>query len=311
MTRATSPTPATTSLAALVAEHAATLEAAGVPSPEHDATALARHVLGLTTAGVRTAGPPTEDERRALAELVARRAAREPLQLVIGATWFRYLRLACRPGVFIPRPETEVVAGLAIDAARASGAAPLVVEPCTGTGAIACSVAAEVAGAQVVATDVDSEAVDLARHNLAEVAAGRADVSGLAPGASCHIEHGDLLEPVGAGLRGRVDVLVSNPPYLPAADRAAMPPEVARHDPPAALYGGADGHDLVDRLLGAAATWLRPGGTVVLEIDARRADDALAAAQAAGLAEARIEPDLTGADRVLVARRPDHARGTT
>jgi release factor glutamine methyltransferase len=311
VTRATSPTPATTSLAALVAEHAATLEAAGVPSPQHDATVLARHVLGLTTAGVRTAGPPSEDERRALAELVARRAAREPLQLVIGETWFRYLRLVCRPGVFIPRPETEVVAGLAIDAARTSGAAPLVVEPCTGTGAIACSVAAEVAGARVIATDVDTGAVDLARHNLAEVAAGRADVSGLAPGAGCRIEQGDLLGPVDDALRGRVDVLVSNPPYLPVTDRDAMPPEVARHDPPAALYGGDDGHDVVDRLLEAAATWLRPGGTVVLEIDARRADDALAAARVVGLADARIEIDLTGADRVLVARRPDHARGTT
>lgn len=303
---ATGPATTTTasgSLAELVAEHAATLGAAGVPSPQHDATVLARHVLGLTTAGIRTAGPPSPRQRRALAELVARRATREPLQLVTGATWFRYLRLVCRPGVFIPRPETEIVAGLAVEAAREAGAAPLVVEPCTGTGAIACSVAAEVAGAQVIATDVDAGAVDLARHNLAEVAAGRADVSGLAPGASCRIEHGDLLDPVDPSLEGRVDVLVSNPPYLPASDRDAMPPEVARHDPPRALYGGEDGHDVVERLLAAATTWLRPGGTVVLEIDARRADDALAAAGDVGLVDARIEADLTGADRVLVARR--------
>jgi release factor glutamine methyltransferase len=289
----------------LVADHAATLAAAGVPSPEHDATVLARHVLGLTVAGVRTAALPSTEDRVELDRLVARRAAREPLQLIVGATWFRYLRLECRPGVFIPRPETEVVTGLAIEAARLAPTDPVVVEPCTGTGAIALSVAVEVPGSRVVATDRSADAVALARTNLEHVVAGRAEVAGLAERASCEVLEGDLLGPVDPALQGRVDVLVSNPPYLPADDLGSMEPEVADHDPHPALFGGDDGHELVERLLRAAATWLRPGGTVVLEIDARRADDAVAAARDAGLVDASVEPDLTGAARALVARRHD------
>ncbi len=292
----------------LVAEHTATLAAAGVASPHHDAIALARHVLGLTTTGIRTASLPDTEARRALADLVARRADREPLQLIVGATWFRYLRLACRDGVFIPRPETEVVAGLAIDAARRAGDRPSVVEPCTGTGAIALAVATEVPGAQVVATELDPLALDLARTNLADVARGRAEVAGLAAGASCEVLAGDLLAPVDPGLRGHVDVLVSNPPYLPAADASTMDPEVTEHDPDRALFGGPDGHEVVDALLAAAADWLAPGGTVVLEIDARRASDAVAAAIGVGLIDVRTAPDLTGADRALVARRGEERR---
>lgn len=301
-------TPAQGTLHELVAQHARTLAAAGVPSPEHDATVLARHVLGLTVAGIRTAPLPATGDRVRLDGLVRRRAAREPLQLITGATWFRYLRLECRPGVFIPRPETEVVAGVAIDAARLSGPEPVVVEPCTGTGAIALSVAVEVPGAQVVATDASPDAVALASANLGHVRAGTADVDGLAPGATCRILEGDLLAPVDPALAGRVDVLVSNPPYLPSGDLADLAPEVAEHDPHRALFGGDDGHELVARLLGEACTWLRPGGTLVLEIDERRGDEVIAAARGTGLVDARIEQDLTGAARALVARRDE---GTT
>lgn len=291
------------SLHDLVEEHRATLAAAGVPSPDHDALALARAALGIDTAGVRTAPLPDEPSRERLAELVRRRAEREPLQHLVGAAWFRYLRLTCRPGVFVPRPETEVVAGLAIDAARKLPA-PVVVEPCTGTGAIALSVLAEVPHADVWATDVDDAALALARENLDRVLAGSADVAGPAAGARCRILRGDLLEPVDRALRGAVDVLVGNPPYLPSADRGALPPEVEQHDPPLALYGGDDGLEVVDRLLGDAATWLRPGGTVVLEIDERRGGEARRRAEEQGLVEARIERDLTGAPRALVAHRP-------
>lgn len=283
----------------LIRAHTATLAAAGVPSPEVDARLLAQHVLGddLDTAVL------TEDTLADLRELVQRRAERVPLQQLTGETWFRWLRLSCAPGVFVPRPETEIVAGLAIDAARAAGERPVVVEPCTGTGAIALAVASEVAGAQVTATEVDAVAVALARRNLAALIDGRAGVDGLAAGATCEVRQGDLLAPVDAALRGRVDVLVSNPPYLPASDRGTWEPEVGDHDPDRALVGGDDGHEVVEALLAAAGTWLRPGGTVVLEIDDRRGEDAAAAARAAGLTDVRVVADLTGADRALVGRR--------
>jgi release factor glutamine methyltransferase len=207
------------------------------------------------------------------------------------------------PGVFVPRPETEVVAGVAIEAARAAGRAPLVGEPCTGSGAIACSLAAEVRGARVVAGDVDARAVAAARANVRRLWEGAAGVGGPAPGATVEIRHGDLLDALPAEARGHLDVLVANPPYLPAAERATWEPEVAVHDPVRALVGGPDGHEVVAALTRAASSWLSPGGTLVLEIDERRGEEACALAGCAGLIEARLVRDLTGAPRALVARR--------
>lgn len=278
---------------AAVARVAARLAAAGVPSPEVDARLLIEHVTEL-------AGSCDGCGGALLDGLVARRAAREPLQLVIGRTWFRELELRCAPGVFIPRPETEIVAGVAIDEARRHDA-PLVAEPCTGTGAIALSIAVEVPGARVVATDLDPAAVDLARDNLARVLSGEAGPPLVAD--QVEVLQGNLLAPLAEHLRGRLDVLVSNPPYLPAVDRSSWQPEVADHDPDAALVGGDDGHEVVDRLLRDAADWLRPGGLVVVEIDERRGLDAMAAAAAAGLVDVGLVVDLTGADRAVTARR--------
>jgi release factor glutamine methyltransferase len=271
------------------------LAAAGIETPEVDARWLVDHVTELT-------GSCTGCGAALLDGLVARRIAREPVQVVIGRTWFRELELACEAGVFVPRPETEVVAGLAIDAARGDRPSPLVVEPCTGTGAIALSVAVEVPGVRVVATDVHPSAVALARRNLERVRAGTAGAALVAREVT--VLEGDLLTPVAPELCGEVDVLVANPPYLPASDRGTWLPEVGDHDPDRALVGGPDGHEVVDALLGAARDWLRPGGTVVVEIDERRGDDAAAAADRAGLTAVRIEPDLTGRPRAVVARRP-------
>ena len=241
-----------------------------------------------------------------LEALVARRAAREPLQLVVGTTAFRTLTLTCAPGVFVPRPETEVLAGLAIAAARAVVAArgtARVVEPCCGTGAVALAVAAEVPGVHVVAGDADPAAAALARAN---VDACRAALRG-----TVEVREGDLLDVLAADERGRVDVVVANPPYLPLGDLPSLPPEVADHDPHRALFGGPDGHEVVAALLAAAAAVLAPGGTLLCEIDARRGDDALARAAAAGLVDAVLHHDLGGAPRFLGARRPGpgEARG--
>jgi release factor glutamine methyltransferase len=283
----------------LLARVSARLAAAGVPTPRADARWLVEHVLVV-------AGDPTAPAGAALLdELVARRAVREPLQLVLGTAAFRTVELVCRPGVFVPRPETEVLAGVAIDAALQAGPTPVVAEPCTGTGAVACSLVAEVPGVRVIATDRDPAAVALATDNLRRVAAGLAGVPSAAPRSSWEVRQGDLLGPVDAALRGHLDVLVANPPYLPAADRGSWEVEVADHDPDAALVGGPDGHEVVDALLAAATTWLAPGGLVAIELDARRADDALRVAARTGLADVRLVPDLAGAPRIVVGRRPD------
>jgi len=274
------------------------LEDAGVPTPDVDARLLVEALE-------ERFGDLSRCDVAVLDGLVQRRAAREPLQVVLGRTTFRWVDLEVVAGVFVPRPETEVVAGLAVEACRGRRQ-PVVLEPCTGSGAIACALLVEVPGVHVVATDLDEAAVALARRNVARVGSGVASPAAwrVRDGADVEVLHGALLEPVNPALRGRVDVLVSNPPYLPSADLPDMQPEVAAHDPHAALFGGPDGHEVVDALLASAGAWLRPGGTVVLEVDDRRAHDAAVRAEGLGLVDVRVVPDLAGRDRAVVARRP-------
>lgn len=286
-----------------VARISGILRDSGVTSPAVDARWLVDGIVGIDPHRHPDAPLPSA-ALPALEAAVARRAAREPLQLILGTAPFRALELVCRPGVFVPRPETEIVAGLAVDVAqRVSSSAPVVVEPCTGTGAIACAIAAEVPGARVIATDRDPAAVELARHNADRVRRGVAGPPGFARAATLTVQTGDLLDPLDPDLCGHLDVLVANPPYLPAGDRRSWAPEVAAHDPDAALVGGADGHEVVDALLALAAGWLAPGGTVILEIDERRGADAAGAARHAGLSDIEVARDLSGADRAITARR--------
>lgn len=275
------------------------LAAAGISAARAEARWLVAHALaaGSGPPSRNGSGPPHDP----LEVLVRRREAHEPLQLLLGSWPFRGVELLLEPGVFLPRPETEVVAGLAIDHAAAAGHGAVVAEPCTGSGAIAASLLAEVPGATVHATDIDPAAVDLARRNLGAVAGGERFV----------VHQGDLLDPLPVALCGRVDVLVANPPYLPTSDAAHLDVEVADHDPAAALFGGPVGNEVVDRLLGLAPKWLRPGGVVVLEIDARQGDAALAAAARTGFATGALFRDLAGRDRALVARWPQRTGGGT
>lgn len=268
---------------------AARLEAAGVPAPAVDAALLARHVLDWShTALVLRGGQPLpEDAAARLDELAARRTAREPLQLLLGTAGFRWVDLEVRPGVFVPRPETEVLAGEAVAATPVGG---VVVEPCTGSGAVACAVADEAAPATVVATDLSPAAVALARANAAR------------HGLDVAVAQGDLLAPVPAHLRGAVDVLVCNPPYLTPAELAEAEPEV-RHDPDVALVAGPTGQEVVDRLLDEAPAWLRPGGRLLIELDPRRAPASVARARARGYDDVTVLRDLTGTDRILSAHR--------
>ncbi len=288
---------------AVVAAVAERLEAAGIAAAATEARWLVEHVLAGTVdaaAGAPlTEGPLAEE----LDALVRRRLQREPLQLLLGRWPFRTVELELAAGVFVPRPETEVVAGVAIEQARACGPAPVVAEPCTGTGAIACSLLAEVPGVEVYATDRDPAAVALARRNLAAVTADSATTG------HGQVLHGDLLAPLPARLRGRLDLLVANPPYLPEGDRDTLEPEVADHDPPAALFGGPDGHEVVSRLLTSAPRWLRPGGVAVIEIDDRGGPGTCEVARAAGLRDVHLVADLAGRDRAVVATAPGPADG--
>jgi release factor glutamine methyltransferase len=235
---------------------------------------------------------------------VARRVAGEPLQYVIGWAPFGRLRLAVGPGVFVPRPETEGLADRAATRLRAAPAPPegsgepqsgapvrpIAVDLCTGSGAIACFLAAEVPGARVLATELDPGALAWARDN-----AQRFGVELLA---------GDLDAPLPAELAGRVDVLCANVPYVPSGAIATLPTDVRDHEPRLALDGGPDGLDVLRRLAPRATHWLAPGGTLLCEIGEDQAEAAGALLGAAGLAWVAVHPDLVGRDRVLEGTRP-------
>ena len=280
-----------------------TLRGAGVASPEVDARWLVEAASGTDPRRAPDAAL-TAAAADALAALVTRRSAREPLQLVLGSTAFRTIELRCRPGVFVPRPETEVLAGIVIDLVRTMRPVDdrvVVQEPCCGTGAVGLAVASEVDGAVVLLGDRSERAVALARENrdrLADAGLLRVPVE---------VHRGGLLDAFIGSEHGRADIIVANPPYLPDADLASLDPEVRAHDPHDALAGGPDGHEVVDALLGAAAERLTPGGAVVLEIDARRAADAAAVARRAGLVDVEVRADLTGAQRFILARCPGPA----
>ncbi len=269
---------------------------AGVGSPEHDARELLAFALGVDRLPFDLESLDDVTAARFDA-LIARRAAREPLQHLTGSTVFRYLTLDVRPGVFVPRPETEVVAQVAIDEAAAlvtAGGSPLVVDLCCGTGPIALALATEVPAARVAAVDLTQAAVDLTRANAAKAGA-----------SAVRVEQGDVRDAsVLADLDGAVDVLISNPPYIPPG---AIPvdPEVRDHDPEEALFGGGtDGLEVPRAVLAAAARLLRPGGLLVMEHADVQGEQARAAAEATGAFVAiETRADLTGRDRMLVARR--------
>ncbi|WP_199423460.1 peptide chain release factor N(5)-glutamine methyltransferase [Actinotalea solisilvae] len=269
------------------------LREAGVPSPRVDVELLAAHALGGTRADVHAAavlGRPAPD---GLVELVARRAARVPLQHLTGLAPFRDLELHVGPGVFVPRPETEQVAQVAVEAAAAVVAergAALVVDLCTGSAAIALAVAHEVAGTRVHAVELDAEAHAWAARNVA-------DHGGV------HLVRGDARTAL-RDLDGTVDVVVSNPPYIPP-DAVPLDPEVREHDPGVALYGlGPDGLEVPRGVVAAAARLLRPGGTLVMEhAEVQAAAVRALVVRTGAFAEVRTAADLAGRDRMVVAVR--------
>lgn len=273
------------------------LAEAGVPSPAHDARALAAHALGRDRLPTLADLELDAATASAFAGLVERRRLREPLQHIVGSTGFRYLTLAVEPGVFVPRPETEVVAQVAIDEAgrlAAAGRHPLVVDLCCGAGGIAISVATEVPAARVVAVDLSPAAAALTRRNARSAGVG-----------AMRIEQGDVREPeLLADLDGTLDVVVGNPPYIPP-DAVPIEPEVRDHDPDLALYGGGpDGLETPRAVAAAAARLLRPGGLFVMEHAEVQAAGARQMATAAGFAEVHTIDDLAGRPRAVIGRLP-------
>lgn len=271
------------------------LTAARVPSPVADAELLIGHVLGLGRGQVQAkiaadaaVGP---DDTLAVLEGVERRAAREPLQHITGRAAFRSLDLAVGRGVFVPRPETETVAQIAIDAVLAVAAPePLAVDLGTGSGAIALAIATEVPHARVVGVENSPAAFVWAKQNAREVGAGNIrmvfdDLARALP------EHD-----------GEADVVVSNPPYIPDG---ALPrdPEVRLHDPAVALYGGPDGLDVVRVLSATARRLLHTGGTLVLEHGEQQGGAIRDLLAADGWRAAATHPDLLGRDRATTATR--------
>lgn len=263
---------------ALLARASDELARAGVATPLVDAELLLAHVTGRPRLMLGLVGEVPPEQERAFTALVARRAAREPLQHLTGSAPFRRLDLAVGPGVFVPRPETELLvdevlahltrAGLTTGSAPAApgtpAARPVLVDLCTGSAAIALSLAVEVPGARVHAVEVSAAALAWAAGNVAACAQAVGDAGSelllLSADATAVAEPGGEL----AGLAGMVDVVVTNPPYVPDG---AVPrePEVRDHDPHLALFGGPDGLDVIRPLARQAALLLRPGGLLLVE----------------------------------------------
>ena len=277
----------------LAAEAAAALADAGVASPEYDATTLLAHVLGTSRGTVLSVPDVPADRVEAFRDLVRRRARREPLQHLTGTTGFRYVDLAVGPGVFVPRPETELLAGWAVEQARALDA-PVVVDVGTGSGAIALSVAHEVPAAIVHAVEVDPGAYAWAERNLA--------------GTGVLLTLADMADAL-PELDGTVDVVVCNPPYIPLDAWESVAREARDHDPAAALWSGDDGLDAVRVLEATAARLLRPGGVVGAEHADVQGESAQQVFAATGRwSEVRDHRDLAGRPRYVTARVADRAR---
>jgi len=277
-----------------VLEAAAVLERAGVGSPRADAEMLAAHVVGverMRLSMVPLVDPLTIDTYR---RLVEQRAARVPLQHITGWAAMGAITVEVGPGVFTPRPETELLLAWAL-ATLQGVASPVVLDLCTGSGVLALAVASARPDAHVHAVEADFTALAWARRN-ADARAAHGDTP-------VRLHQGDATDRrLLAELEGQVDLVIANPPYVPAG--TPVPPEVARHDPAVAVFAGADGLDVIRPLVFCAAQWLRVGAVVGVEHDESqgRAVPALFSARAV-FADVAVHPDLTGRPRFTTARR--------
>jgi release factor glutamine methyltransferase len=285
-------------------------EKKGIPQPRLEAEVLLAHVLGCERIDLYTRyeQPVDEGRRRDFRDLVRRRAEREPTRYLVGTCEFMSLALKVTPDCLIPRPETELLVeevlrmagvkrrsvGAAVGANDAPAAAVSIIDLCTGCGCIAVSLAAYLPAACVTATDISEGALEVARTNAeAHGVAGR--VTLLA---------GDLYEPLDAADVQPADFLVANPPYVAESEWPNLEPEIREHEPRAALVAGPLGTEIIERIIKGAAAYLRPAGTLMIEVAAGQGAAAAQIASAArGLADVHVVKDYAGLDRILVARR--------
>ncbi len=266
----------------------------GIDGPRRDAELLLAHCAGRSRVELY-AYPEMEipdRARRSFLRAVRRRAAREPLQYITGSSAFRHLELAVDGRVLIPRPETEMLVERALEIMRMLEGEPLVVDVGTGSGCVALSLAAEYPGAALVATDVSGGSLQVARENALRL------------GMEGRIEfrRGVLLEALPPTLRGRVDLVVSNPPYVREGDFEGLPPEVRDHEPREALVAGPRGTEVHARLLAESPAWLKPGGWLLMECGADQGEELRDMAERCGYAAVSVRADLAGRPRVLEAR---------
>ena len=269
-------------------------EEAGIESAQADAEILASFVLqinrGEFLSKTITDESFSKEDSLKFEELVAKRAERFPLQHLTGFAYFRQLELKVGPGVFVPRFETEVVTQLAVDALKAIPAAePIAVDLATGSGAIALSLATEVPNAKVYAVELSEDALQYTRENFARYA------------PSAELRQGDLADAF-PDLNGQVDVLISNPPYIPD-EMIPIYPEVYLHDPSLALYGGSDGLDLIRKVDATARRLLRPGGSLIIEHADMQGKAVQELLLASGWRNVSTHKDLAGRDRATTGTR--------
>jgi release factor glutamine methyltransferase len=290
------------------------LASAGVPSPRTDAAILISHVTGIPRTRMLLQDAIAPEQRTQFERLLSRRMARVPLQHLVGTATFRHLDLAVGPGVFVPRPETELVAEAAI---AALGEVPegqrRAVDLCSGSGALALSLATEVQGAEVVAVEVDAAALEWTNRNVEihtpAIADRNSTLTVTAWDARVVADSDGPLH----SWQGTVDVVVSNPPYIPEA-AAPREPEVRDHEPRIALFGGEDGLDVIREIVHTAAVLTKPGGLVVIEhadMQGEAADDSgvpgllRSTENAAYWTQVHDHLDLTRRPRFTTARRTD------
>ncbi len=258
--------------------------AAGSDTPRLDAELLLGEALGIDRRGLymdpsrEVTGPAV----RTFQGFVRRRSVeREPVAYILGRKGFRHIDLLVDERVLVPRPETELLVEVGLDVAQGAK----VVDVGTGSGAIALALKQERPDIEAIGTDASGDAIAVARANAAAL------------GLDVAFRAGDLL----AGV-GECDAILSNPPYIADGDRASLPPEIAAHEPPGALFAGADGLDLIRRLVPAAAAALTDGGLLAIEVGAGQAPVVAALLEAAGFGAVHARPDLAGIERVVVGR---------
>ena len=271
------------------------LRAAGIAAPNRDAVVLMQHVLGLTRAALFVEGdlPLGDGEARRLAALIRRRAASEPVAYLMGRREFWSLDFALDRSALVPRPETETVVEAVLAHAAGLAPRPRLLDLGTGSGCLLVALLSELADAVGLGVDIDPAAVSLALANARRHGVGERASFAVADWA--------------APLDARFDIVVSNPPYVAAAELASLAPDIVRHEPQKALDGGADGYACYRRLAPQIARLLAPAGVAAIELGAGMADEVAALFEAAGLVEIDRRDDLAGIERCALFAHGGHA----